>query len=91
VGLNDGLADPYLGEYEIGGDEMQLLPPLAIDALQFQLWANDELKFSKTVTNTRAFRLPGGFKADNVEVVLSGNVKVTGVVLAETMDGLKQA
>jgi hypothetical protein len=26
-----------------------------------------------------------------VEIVLSGNVKITGVVLAETMDGLKQA
>jgi hypothetical protein len=91
AGLNDGLADPSLGEYEIGGDEMQVLPPLTIDSLQFQLWANDELKFSKTVVNTKAFRLPSGFKSDNVEVVLSGNVKVTGVVLAETMDGLKQA
>jgi hypothetical protein len=91
AGLNDGLADPSLGEYEIGGDEMQPLPPLTIDSLQFQLWANDQLKFSKTVTNTKAFRLPSGYKADNVEVVLSGNVKVTGVVLAETMDGLKQA
>ncbi|ARO87845.1 hypothetical protein EBAPG3_008745 [Nitrosospira lacus] len=89
--MNDGLADPYLGEYEIGGDEMQAIPPLAIDALQFQLWADGTLKFTRTVENSRAFRLPGGYKADNIEVVLSGNVKVTGVVLAETMDGLKQA
>jgi hypothetical protein len=89
--MNDGLADPSLGEYEVGGDEMQPLPVLSIDALQFQLWANDALQLSRSVTNTRAFRLPAGYKADNVEVVLSGNVKVTGVVLAETMDGLKQA
>ncbi len=89
--MNDGLADPYLMEYEIGGDEMLPLPALAIDSLQFQLWADDELKISKTVLNSRAFRLPSGYKADNVEVVLSGNVKVTGVVLAETMDGLKGA
>lgn len=89
--MNDGLADPYLGEYEIGGDEMDPLPSLSIDALQFQLWADGELKFTKQVQNSRAFRLPGGYKADNVEVVLSGNVKVTGVVLAETMDGLKGA
>ena len=70
---------------------MQGIPSLAIDSLQFQLWSDGMLKFTKQVRNTRAFRLPGGYKADNVEVVLSGNVKVTGVVLAETMDGLKQA
>lgn len=90
-GMNDGLADPALGEYEIGGDDMRAIPPLAIDSLQFQLWADGVLKFTKQVENSRAFRLPGGYKSDNVEVVLSGNVKVTGVVLAETMDGLKQA
>ena len=89
--INDGLADPSLAEYEIGGDAMQDIPPLAVDSLQFQLWADDTLKFTKQVRNSRAFRLPAGYKSDNVEIVLSGNVKVTGVVLAETMDGLKQA
>lgn len=88
--VNDGLADPYLGEYPIGGGEMEPLPPLVIDALQFQLWAEGQLRFSRQVLNSRAFRLPAGYKADNVEVVLSGNVKVTGVILAETMQGLKE-
>lgn len=89
--MNDALADPTIGEYEIGGDAMQAIPSLTMDLLQFQLYADGELKFTKQVTSTRAFRLPGGYKADNVEVTLSGNVKVTGVVLAETMDGLKGA
>ncbi|SEK64672.1 hypothetical protein [Nitrosovibrio tenuis] len=89
--MDDGLADPSLGVREIGGDEMPEIPPLAIDSLQFQLWSDGAMKFTKQLKNARAFRLPGGYKADNVEVVLSGNVKVTGVVLAETMDGLKQA
>ena len=89
--MNDGLADPSLGEYEIGGDEMEIIPPLVIDSLQFQWWADGALKFTKQVENSRAFRLPGGYKSDNVEIVLSGNVKVTGIVLAETMDGLRQA
>lgn len=87
--MNDGLGDPYLGEYEIGGDAMPAAPALVIDSLQFQLWANGVLKHSQSVRTNRAFRLPAGYKSDNVEVVLSGNVKVTGVVLAETMDGLK--
>lgn len=89
--MNDGLADPSLGEYETGGDEMRVIPVLSIDSLQFQLWADGVLKFTKQVESSRAFRLPGGYKSDNVEIVLSGNVKVTGVVLAETMGGLKQA
>ncbi|MBA2658805.1 MAG: hypothetical protein H0U72_04450 [Nitrosospira sp.] len=89
--MDDGLADSALGEYEIGGDAMQAIPPLSIDSLQFQLWANGVLKFTKQIDSSRAFRLPGGYKADNVEMVLSGNVKVTGLVLAETMDGLRQA
>lgn len=89
--MNDSLADPSIGEYEIGGDEMAVIPALVADSLQFQLWADGQLKHTKQVINSRAFRLPGGYKADNVEIVLSGNVKVTGVVLAETMDGLKGA
>jgi hypothetical protein len=89
--MNDGLADTCLGEYEIGGDAAQDIPLLSMDSLQFQLWSDGTLKFTKQVRNSRAFRLPGGYKADNVEFVLSGNVKVNSVVLAETMDGLKQA
>jgi hypothetical protein len=89
--MNDGLADACLGEYEIGGDATQDIPLLSIDSLQFQLWADGLLKFTKQVRNSRAFRLPSGYKADNMEFVLSGNVKVNSVVLAETMDGLKQA
>lgn len=89
--LNDGLADPYLGEYKIGGDAMAEIPALSIESLQFQLWSNGELKHTKQVTNSRPFRLPAGYKSDNTEIVLAGNVKVSSVVLAETMDGLKQA
>ncbi|HVW65196.1 MAG TPA: hypothetical protein VHB01_09280 [Nitrosospira sp.] len=89
--MNDGVADPAVGEYEIGGDAMSPIPPLQLDSLQFQLWIDGTLKFSKQVGSSRAFRLPGGYKADNVEIVLSGNVKVSAVTLAETMDGLRQA
>lgn len=70
---------------------MSPIPPLWLDSLQFQLWIDDTLKFSKQIGSSRAFRLPGGYKADNVEIVLSGNVKVSAVTLAETMDGLRQA
>ena len=58
--MNDGLADPGLGEYEIGGDARNEIPPLITDSLQFQLWADGALKYTRRVENTRAFRLPGG-------------------------------
>jgi hypothetical protein len=89
--MDDGLADAALAEYEIGGDAMRPIPALRLDSLQFQLWVDDALKFSRQIGSSRAFRLPGGYKADNVEIVLSGNVKVSAVTLAETMDGLRQA
>jgi hypothetical protein len=89
--MDDGLADASVGEHEIGGDAMRPIPPLRLDSLQFQLWIDGALKFSKQIGSSRAFRLPGGYKADNVEIVLSGNVKVSAVTLAETMDGLRQA
>jgi hypothetical protein len=89
--MDDGLADPGVGEHEIGGDARNEIPPLITDSLQFQLWADGALKYTRRVENTRAFRLPAGYKSDNTEIVLSGNVKVTGVILAETMDGLKTA
>ena len=89
--MDDGLADASLGEYAIGGDAMDDIPPLITDSLQFQLWADGALKYTRRVENTRAFRLPGGYKSDNTEIVLSGNVRVSGVIVAETMEGLKTA
>ena len=89
--MEDGLAEPPLGEFEIGGDAMREIPPLRIDSLHFPLWTDDTLRFSRQVRNSRAFRLPLGYKADNVEIVLAGNVKVSSVALAETMSGLKEA
>ena len=49
------------------------------------------LRVTRQVGSSRAFRPPARYQADNVEIALSGNVKVAGVVLAETMDGLRQA
>lgn len=85
---NDGMADTFLGEYEIGGDAMQELPSLQINSLQFQFYADGDLKLTKQLNDNRAFSLPDGYKADNCEFTLSGNVEVTGVVLAETHEGL---
>ena len=56
--MDDGLADSALGEYEIGGDAMQAIPPLRIDSLQFQLWADGVLKFTGQIMDSRASGSP---------------------------------
>lgn len=85
------LGDTELGELWLCGDELSDIPPLLFESLQFNLYINDALVFTKELTNTMAFRLPAGYKADNFAVRISGNVAVSAVVVAETMTGLRRA
>lgn len=71
-----------LGELPLGGDLLSDLPLLEFDLLQFNLYVNNVLKFTKVVTSTRAFKLPAGYKSDNCAIRLSGNVNVKAVRLA---------
>lgn len=59
-------------------------------ALTFTLYCDDVAVFSRVlVSDQSAFKLPQGFKTDNVAVGLTGAVRVKSVKLAETMLGLK--
>ena len=49
------------------------------------------MKFWKKVINNKAFRLPGGYKKDNIAVKLSGNVRVRGVVVGSSISALREA
>ncbi len=55
------------------------------DDLTFKLYADGTLKFTKTVTNGKPFRLPGGYLSNIYQVQLSGTDTVTGVSIAETI------
>lgn len=78
-----------IGELEQGGLSFDAAVPAPEELLQFQLWVDNKLKFSKQVLTSKAFALPAGYKTDAVAVRITGNVKVLGVVIAETMDGLR--
>lgn len=82
------LGEHVLGDYEIGGDAMADIPPESFDQLQFNLYVDNKLRFTKVVTSTRGFKLPDGYKADAFSVRISGNVRVNAIVVAETMQGL---
>jgi hypothetical protein len=59
-------------------------------ALTFTLYCDGVATFSRTlVARQAAFKLPAGFKTDNVAVGLTGSVRVKSVKLAESMLGLK--
>lgn len=80
-----------LGEMPLCGDLLSDVPSLQFDSLQFNLYVNNALKFTKNVTSTKAFKLPAGYKADAVAIRLAGNVSVKRVVVARTMDELRRA
>jgi hypothetical protein len=77
-----------LGELPLGGDLLSDLPVLQFDSLQFNLYVDNVLKFTKNVSSSRAFKLPAGYKSDNFAIRLAGNVNVKSVVVGRTMQEL---
>ena len=75
----------------LNGSLVKALPAVTWDSLTFQLYIDGALKFSKTLTNSKAFKMPAGYKADNAACRVSGNITVKGIVVAETTKGLEQA
>jgi hypothetical protein len=88
---NGSLNSSALNTYPVNGDALALLPALSFDSLTFSIYVNGVLKFSKQLKSAKAFKLPGGYKVDNAAVRVSGNVRVLGVVLGESMVDLKGA
>lgn len=80
-----------LNTFSLNGSAVQVLPPANWDSLTFQLYVDGTLKFSKTMTDAKAFRLPAGYKSDNVACRVSGNITVRSIVVSETMQGLAAA
>jgi hypothetical protein len=54
--------------------------------LQLKVYADGELKFTKTVTSSKPFRLPGGFRSKVWEVELIGNDSIRSVILANSVE-----
>lgn len=80
-----------LNKYSLNGSAIQALPPITWDALQFILYIDGAIKFTRTLTDNKPFRLPMGYKADNAAIRLTGNVTVRGALVGETMKALEEA
>lgn len=81
------------GEYTVAGGPL-LAAVNHIESnttLFFKLWVDEQLKYTKLVTDSKPFRLPSGYKSDTFEIELAGNnVAVHSVVIAESISELSQ-
>jgi hypothetical protein len=64
--------------------------PAAGASLNFELFINGVVKFARTVNAGTAFKGPGGYRADNYAVQISGNVPIRAILAAETMTSLEK-
>lgn len=56
----------------------------------FKLWANKELIFTTTVSDSNTFRLPTGYRVDKFEVSIETDLRVRAIHIGETPIGLKE-
>jgi hypothetical protein len=71
------------------GPNLLDVSPIDADYVTFNLYYDDNLAISYTVTDTETFRLPAGIISDNFYVQLIGTTNVQYVKMAETVSGLR--
>lgn len=65
------------------------VPPA--NTVNFQLYAGGKMRASKTVSDERAFRLPGGYKVDTVSVKVQSQCRIKAVLIGQTPESLRDA
>ena len=79
-------------ELGVNGSTAYYVPPIPpSNDVSFVLRNRDSVVFQRVISDNKAFRLPAGKKYDSVSVEVSGQGIIYRVLLAETMEGLKQA
>mgnify|MGYP003333855851 FL=1 len=75
------------------GDNLTRTKKAAVGVLPitFRIWANKQLIFQGTVSDSNIFRLPSGYRSDTFEVAVSGSARVRAVHIGETPYGLRTA
>lgn len=62
----------------------------ASDDVTFEMWADRNLIYTNTLSDSGTFRLPTGYRTDTYEVAVTSNVRIRSVHVAETPLGLKE-
>jgi hypothetical protein len=63
----------------------------AVNEVTFILYSKGVPVFARVVSSEKAFRLPAGFKTDEIEVQVNSQCVVNAIRLATTMTALNQA
>ena len=74
-----------LNEYTINGDTLYSLSALGVqNYIEFRLYADGVLKFTKQLTDSKMFKLPRGYKAKKWEFEVEGMIPVKRVIISNT-------
>jgi hypothetical protein len=80
-----------VGVYEIGASAILPVPEQTAPSVQFTLIRDGDPVFTKQVTDSTPFRLPGDEKSDLYAVQISTTIPVYSINAAQGMNELKQA
>lgn len=73
----------------VGGSLLKQLPVIPSNNINFTLRANNRIVFSRTITSTKAFRLPAGYKADVYSLEVFSQSIIKEIRIAGTPDELR--
>lgn len=79
-----------IGVHPVGGSALEPIPDVTALSVQFTLIVDDVPVFTKPLTSSTPFRLPGDFKSDVQAVQIASTVPVYSINLAQGMQELKQ-
>ena len=78
----------FLNQYQLNGSALGQLQDVP-GTVQFNMYVDKTLLFSKQIIDTTMFRLPAGYKSDVFEFEVVGNIRVRAIHYGETPLSLK--
>ena len=83
-------ADSFLAT-EVNGSALGLYETVSPDKVQFTLYADGKIVFSRAVTSSEPFRLPSGYLSEVYNVGLTTTIPMYSVTVADSVVELAQA
>jgi hypothetical protein len=83
-------ADSFLA-IEVNGSALGLYETVSPDKVQFSLYADGNIVFSRAVTSSEPFRLPSGYLSEVYNVGLTTTIPMYSVTVADSVVELAQA
>jgi hypothetical protein len=78
-----------VGEGLVAGDDLQQqIECGSARSCVFKIFGDGVEKYSRSVTSSEPFRVPGGYRARHWEVQVSGNVDIDEIAFAPTLSDL---